>query len=126
MALQADDEAQSLCSVPLCVVLPWGGQGKDRQGCQLHLKQRLAIAQGIAEALGYLHSQGVIHRDIKPANILLSAALEPKVADFGLLKCLDPDHSDTLTRLAGPRHTLPLSPSPSTPPQCASSLWLCN
>jgi tRNA A-37 threonylcarbamoyl transferase component Bud32 len=34
-------------------------------------------------ALEYAYQHGVIHRDIKPGNILLSAAGETKVSDFG-------------------------------------------
>jgi len=49
----------------------------------------------LAEALHYVHSQGIIHRDIKPANVLLAPSGFPgrsshaKLADFGIARLLD-------------------------------------
>ena len=49
-----------------------------------------AIVRGIADALGAVHSHGVIHGDLKPANVFLLAtpagATQVKLVDFGLSK----------------------------------------
>ena len=42
------------------------------------------VFQQLVSALDYCHSLGVYHRDIKPDNILVDAAGNIKVADFGL------------------------------------------
>ena len=44
----------------------------------------VALAAQLAEAMDYLHHFGIVHRDLKPANVLLSAAGQVKLCDFGL------------------------------------------
>jgi formylglycine-generating enzyme required for sulfatase activity/predicted Ser/Thr protein kinase len=42
------------------------------------------LCERAARALATAHGAGILHRDIKPANLLLKAADEPVLVDFGL------------------------------------------
>ena len=47
------------------------------------------VLKAIAEAVDFMHQNGIVHRDLKTSNILLTAAGVPKIADFGLAKRTD-------------------------------------
>ena len=60
---------------------------------KLSFDQTILIVRSLADALRYIHSQGIIHRDIKPANVMVAlgqegiAGLRPdriKLMDFGI------------------------------------------
>ena len=73
-------------------------EGQDLRGRIRHspvpLDELAVIGAGIADALAYVHSLGIIHRDVKPANILLvqirpGEPLRAKLTDFGIARIAD-------------------------------------
>ncbi len=63
----------------------------------LPVKRAATYLKAIAEAVHYAHQHGILHRDLKPSNVLIDAADQPRITDFGLAKRL------TSTSDFGPR-----------------------
>ena len=62
------------------------GRTLDRAGKELDQRQRLVVAQEIADALAAAHLKGLAHRDLKPLNLMLDGEGHVKILDFGLAR----------------------------------------
>jgi len=65
------------------------------------------IARGIARGLHFAHTRGFIHRDIKPGNIMLSFRGEVKIMDFGIVRRIDSELTQTGAFLGTPSYLSP-------------------
>jgi hypothetical protein len=86
--------------------------------------RQIAMARlvlNLARAVQHAHERSVLHRDLKPGNILIDAAGEPHLTDFGLAKILSREtageDSPALTRTG----EAPGTPSYMSPEQVAGS-----
>ncbi len=52
----------------------------------LDVLQRLDLLILICDAVEYAHHRGVVHCDLKPDNILVDAAGQPRILDFGIAR----------------------------------------
>src|SRR5262249_31342867 len=48
------------------------------------LGDALPVLDAIAQALAYIHGQGILHLDLKPENVLCTEQGQVKITDFGL------------------------------------------
>lgn len=64
---------------------------KDAAARGLDLRGRIEQLVRVAEAVQHAHQRGVIHRDLKPDNILVDAAGNPRVLDFGIARLIEDD-----------------------------------
>jgi serine/threonine protein kinase len=78
------------------------------------LDQMLELFNRICEAVGYLHSNGIVHGDIKPSNVMVKQEATPKLLDFGTARLIDPGdlRAPALSRLI-------MTPSYASPEQRA-------
>ena len=68
------------------------------------------LSQDIAQALAFLHVNGIIHRDLSSNNVLLIAGSRAKVSDFGMSKFTDINASRLATMTTCPGTPAFMSP----------------
>jgi serine/threonine protein kinase len=80
---------------------------------KLSVRECVRIGLALADALEFLHQQGLTHRDIKPQNVIFVNG-RPKLADMGLISEIwPPDQKHTY--VGTPGYMPPPPESPGTP-----------
>ena len=76
----------------------------------LDLAARVRLFLDVLAAVAHAHNRLILHRDLKPSNILVTAAGEVKLLDFGIAKLLDdatvPAQATEITQAAGRAFTV--------------------
>lgn len=65
------------------------------------MASRLQLFVQVTRAVAYAHARLVVHRDLKPSNVLVDAAGQAHLLDFGIAKLLDDRAGGELTREQG-------------------------
>ncbi|HSW04213.1 serine/threonine-protein kinase [Aquabacterium sp.] len=74
----------------------------------LTIHDRLMLVLQVARGVAHAHARLVVHRDLKPANILVTAAGQARLLDFGIAKLMEGEltQETLLTRQGGRALTL--------------------
>ena len=71
------------------------------------LSKRLNLFTQVLDAVNTAHKKGIVHRDIKPSNILVNAAGQVKVLDFGIALAVEGPREDAHLYRGTPAYSAP-------------------
>ena len=84
---------------------------------RLGVRARLELFAKVCAAVQFAHQNLIVHRDLKPGNILVTAAGEPKLLDFGLARLLGPEDGDPCALEITAAESRRLTPAYASPEQ---------
>jgi len=96
-------EANNTCYMVLDFVD--GGSMKDwlkRHSAPPRHDDLLRLFNPLLDALDVMHHRGLLHRDIAPKNIMMTGNLRPVLIDFGAVRLLVAQHSQTVANMLTP------------------------
>jgi len=94
------DGGVTTTGLPFLVMEFVDGLAIDRY-CDTHnldTRSRIGLMRQVLEALIYVHGRQVIHRDLKPSNIMVDAAGNAKLLDFGTARLVDASGDIAITK----------------------------
>ncbi len=95
------DEAEGLVFFVMALVEGESLAERLAREVRLPVEQARQILVGVADALAYAGSHGVVHRDVKPDNIMIDRISgRPLVTDFGIARAAAGDSRLTITGIA--------------------------
>lgn len=87
---------------------------------EMGLRARIELFVKVCDALAFAHGRLIVHRDIKPSNVLVDAAGNPKLLDFGIAKPLSPMSEHVMVETAHDQRLL--TPNYASPEQIEGGL----
>jgi hypothetical protein len=76
-------------------------------GRSIAVAEATFVARQTAMALAAAHARGIVHRDVKPQNLLIDAAGQIKLCDFGIAALTHDDEYRTRTNAVSMRYASP-------------------